>query len=374
MLVEAVRSSAALVDCGSGHTSVIFYSYDSATATARQHARSSIKQADGGNIPLTDVLLPSMEPEQKFAEFISKLKEALAGQEELLRPSILYVGATGGVRAAFESGKINEATVEAFRLALLTAFQEVPVVRFEVLPGKQEAALELSAAQIIWGAKSAAIFPSSQSQPLKSLSSASAPAASRPIGLFSGGGQSMQLGRVGQDPLSFPFSTFTAELEERDGAAADAWQDPVKWGRFTQSLTDKVAAEAARQEPFEGCYVGTSMNHRAALYCGLAETPLSAARAVEQLQAALPQLMEQKGPLYDKMMSTPHAPSYPLCRISAMHTFRLATVLRLMFAPQAQLYFAAKGAVAEGAEGEMPMDCEWTLGAFVREAAAAAAE
>jgi len=372
VLVEVVRSSAVLVDCGSGHTSVIFYSYDSATATARQHARSSIKQADGGNIPLTDVLLPSMEPEKKFAEFISKLKGALAGQEELLRPSILYVGATGGVRAAFESGKINEATVEAFRLALLTAFQEVPVVRFEVLPGKLEAALELEAAQIIWGAKSAALFPSSQ--PLKSLSSASAPAASRPIGLFSGGGQSMQLGRVGHDPLSFPFSTFTAELEERDGAAADAWQDPVKWGRFTQSLTDKVAAEAARLAPFEGCYVGTSMNHRAALYCGLAETPLSAAKAVEQLQAALPQLMEQKGPLYDKMMRTPHALSYPLCRISAMHTFRLATVLRVMFDPQAQLYFAAKGAVAEGAEGEgeMPMDCEWTLGAFVREAAAAA--
>ena len=42
------------------------------------------------------------------------------------------------------------------------------------------------------------------------------------IGLFSGGGKSMQLGRRGE-AQSFPFSTFPAYLEERQGAAADAW-------------------------------------------------------------------------------------------------------------------------------------------------------
>ena len=47
-----------------------------------------------------------------------------------------------------------------------------------------------------------------------------------------------------------------------------------------------------------------------------------------------------------------------------MHTFRLAAVLEIMFASDAQLYFAKDGKDAAG----NPLDCEWTVGAFVEEA------
>lgn len=92
------------------------------------------------------------------------------------------------------------------------------VVKFAVLTGEQEATWEFEAAQLIWGSKALAMFPAAAE---------SAPE----VGLFSGGGKSMQLGRRGS-ALSFPFSTFPAELEERQGAAPDAWLDPAKWDRF----------------------------------------------------------------------------------------------------------------------------------------------
>jgi len=63
---------------------------------------------------------------------------------------------------------------------------------------------EHDAAQIIWGGDSAkTIFPAAGANP--------------EVGLFSGGGKSMQIGRKGS-ALSFPFSTFPKELEERQGA------------------------------------------------------------------------------------------------------------------------------------------------------------
>ena len=61
------------------------------------------------------------------------------------------------------------------------------------------------------------------------------------------------------------------------------------------------------------------------------------------------------------MMATakPGSP-YPLARITAMHTFRLLTVLKIMFAPEAQFYFARNGHDDLG----NAIDCEWTVGAF----------
>ena len=73
--------------------------------------------------------------------------------------------------------------------------------------------------------------------------------------------------------------------------------------------------------------------------------------------------------MHERMMATKMGgPTYPLARISAMHTYRLATVLELMFEPEAKLFFARNALDANG----QPIDCEWTVGAFVREAAALA--
>ena len=176
----------------------------------------------------------------------------------------------------------------------------------------------------------------------------------------------MQLGRQGS-AISFPFSTFPVELEERQGAAPDAWLDPVKWDRFANELVAKVQKTAAGHEQFEGCFVGTAMNHRAAKYTEIAEMPITAAAAAKALRGALAQYRSQDGELYDRMM-VKAKPSYPLARITAMHTYRLATVLELMFAPDAQFYFAAHGVDASGGK----IDCEWTVGAFADNAAAAA--
>ena len=75
----------------------------------------------------------------------------------------------------------------------------------------------------------------------------------------------MQLGRK-ESCLSFPFSTFPKELEERQGAHPDAWLDPEKWDRFENALREKIKTEAKFRSPFGGRFVGTAMNHRAAKY------------------------------------------------------------------------------------------------------------
>lgn len=103
------------------------------------------------------------------------------------------------------------------------------LVKFAVLEGAQEATWEYDAAQLIWGADASKMFPAA------AAFGDTAPE----IGLFSGGGKSMQLGRRGA-ALSFPFSTFPAELEERKGAAPDAWLDPVKWDRCFADVRERA--------------------------------------------------------------------------------------------------------------------------------------
>ena len=68
------------------------------------------------------------------------------------------------------------------------------------------------------------------------------------------------------------------------------------------------------------------------MYSGISERPITAGAAVAVLRASLPQFIGRKGALYDKMMAThTWGSSYPLERITAMHTFRLMTVLEAMF-------------------------------------------
>jgi hypothetical protein len=98
--------------------------------------------------------------------------------------------------------------------------------------------------------------------------------------------------------------------------------------------------------------------------------PISAAATVAALRASLVQFRSQEGPLNDRMMETATPGSnYPLARIAAMHTFRLATVLDVLFAPEAQMFFARNGKDVAG----QTIDCEWTVGAFVAEAKASRA-
>ena len=284
----------------------------------------------------------------RLNEFIRNLKGVLQEKQLLGAPiDSLFIGATGGMREKITQGQMGEAEVAIIRSGFQQSFSEaVHLIQFEVLTGAQEATWEHTAAQVIWGSSAKTMFPNA------------APGVT--IGLFSGGGKSMQLGRQGS-AISFPFSTFPAELEERQGAAPDAWLDPPKWARFAGELLAKVQAAAAEHEKFKGCFVGTAMNHRAARYAEIAERPITAAAAAQVLRAALLQYRSQKGELHERMMATSSPGSnYPLARITAMHSYRLATVLELMFAPDAQFYFVANGADESGGQ----IDCEWTVGAF----------
>jgi hypothetical protein len=336
-----------------------------------------------------------------------------------LRYTSLYIGATGGVREKMTQGQMGDLELDQMRTGFERAFASdgasdfMATVKFEgrsspliclplslplpatrnampflaspchaipyhtiplevhhvrrptlvhgspphpvVLSGAQEATWEHEAAEIIWD-ESHKFFPAA-------AAAADAAGELAPhVGLFSGGGKSMQLARRGS-ALSFPFSTFPAELEERQGAAPDAWLDPAKWDRFAEELLAKVKASAAEHELFDGCFVGTAMNHRAARYTEIDEQPITAGEAVAALRASLRQFRAQEGALYERMMRD-HRPgsSYPLARITAMHTFRLATVLENLFSPDACFFFAKNGTDCTG----HPIDCEWTVGDGLR--------
>jgi hypothetical protein len=113
------------------------------------------------------------------------------------------------------------------------------------------------------------------------------------------------------------------------------------------------------------------MNHRAAKYTEIDERPIRAGDAVKALRESLPLFKARTGPLYDKMMATRSPGStYPMARITAMHTLRLLTVLENMFHPDAQMYFSKNGRDVDGNE----IECEWTVGAMVEEAKEMAAQ
>ena len=66
----------------------------------------------------------------------------------------------------------------------------------------------------------------------------------------------------------------------------------------------KIEKEAAQQPaPFDGCFVGTAMNHRAAMFTEIAERPITAAAAVTALRAGLAQFRARSGELYERMMA-----------------------------------------------------------------------
>ena len=82
-----------------------------------QRGRAWLKHTDGGNLPLTDIIPSSAGGAfvgtaltERLSEFISNLEGVLqANQLENWNPSILFVGATGGVRGAMEKGDLSDA-------------------------------------------------------------------------------------------------------------------------------------------------------------------------------------------------------------------------------------------------------------------------
>ena len=158
-----------IVDCGSGHTAVTCYSHTAAAAAAtikQTDKKWLVHLTDKGNLPLTDVI-PGSAGEAfqsttllgRLDEFMDSLEFSLT-QMEIFSRDILFVGATGGVRAAMEEGRLSELDIDAINEAFVARFSSsFTVVRFEALSGSKEAVWEHAAAQTIWGGQSNTMFP-----------------------------------------------------------------------------------------------------------------------------------------------------------------------------------------------------------------------
>ena len=173
------RRSGMLLDCGSGHTSILWYGLTNDKRPIRQLRRSKLKLPTGGNFKLTDIFIgdPTAR-DQRIAVFGSALvAEIDEATPTTGQPLVVYVGATGGLREQLELGTVTNEDVEYLRAQLVN---QIPQLVLAVVSGEQEASWELSAAHAIYQPLAGTMFPSI-SPPVE-------------FGLFSGGGSSMQGG------------------------------------------------------------------------------------------------------------------------------------------------------------------------------------
>ena len=201
------------LDCGSGHTSILWYELPSPRQRIRQLRRSKLKIAGGGSFKITDVfsapvrvdlceLGPEFARQAAMAAMADSFAAALhaeiadAAAAGIRAPALVIVGATGGLRNMLSDGHISMASVAEFERALLVGMQGVHV-KFEVVSGEQEADWELAAALLIYGPRQPIMFPEGAAG----------------FGLFSGGGSSVQVQASAGPPLSFAFSTWCEEVD-----------------------------------------------------------------------------------------------------------------------------------------------------------------
>jgi hypothetical protein len=353
--------SGIMLDCGSGHTSVLWYGLTEGELPIRQLRRSKLKLPGGGNFKITDVFTNStvslVESGKSFAAALRAEIGEATEKGTIPAPAIIYVGATGGLREGLDKGTIQESSLIEFRSALLGGLPKNSSL--VVITGEEEAAWELAAANIIYGPSIETMFPNTTEQ----------------FGLFSGGGSSMQVQASSGVPYSWPFSTWCEEfgLDEEKGAATDAWLDGAKWGLWEASLLAKLdnAVSSFEKRKFTGCFVITAMNHVAATAAGFAEIPITAAGAIKRLRAALTQFKRGVGEPFQGFVDGKHAvhptvyawycsmPPHHLARVGAMHICRLAHVLEKLFEPEARLFAPPATNVSGGR-----LDCEWTLEAY----------
>jgi len=357
-----------VVDCGSGHASVLWYE-STPEGGAKQIRRSRLHADADKPFKLAMLLIADAVAarEQLCLGIEAEIAAATGADQEkpLQHPSLLFVGATGGLREALLSGTVPVGAVDDLRSALEGRFSpSLARVRLVCLTGEQEALWEACAARSIWR-DGARMFPGG--------------AAAR-FGLFSGGGQSMQV-QV-DEPRSWPFSTWCDAMDEAQGASADAWRDDAMWCEWEANLLEQVrrAAPATPAELLGGAFVLTAMNEVACKAAGLSETPIVAAEAVVVLREALALFRRPeaetgvsasavgghaehsaRAAAVAAFLDARRHYKYNVARVTAMHLCRLAIVLEHLFAGGAQLFAPdPKGSAAH---------CEWALGAFEDEAA-----
>lgn len=340
-----------VLDCGSGHASIFWYETKEGSVKQRRRSRLSYNDAQ---YKLAEELIDDDGLPERIQLAIGALRSEInlvAALGEIAPPTLLFVGATGGVREALADGRMTSQAVNEFSRAIEGAFiATIPHVRVTVLTGEQEATWELGAARAIWGARGAIMFDD-------------APDAAR-FGLFSGGGQSMQIGMEGV-VRSFPFSTWSVHMDEKKGAHFEAWRDPAIWSAWEEALIAAIEEEKARlDKPLRGCFVLSAMNERAAEAAGFSQTPITAAQAITRLRTTLGAFIAGTGDAFHTYLDERKHYKYNVARVTAMHLSRLAHVLEAIFEPDARVY----------APGRSDVHCEWAVGAFVDEVGRVSAE
>ena len=300
---SAKSSSVGMVlDCGSGHTSILWYS-SGADGHVRQLRRSKLKLPEGGNYKLTDAFEKgtAWENAAAFADaLLAEIADARATAGIAQQPDLVFVGATGGLRNMVGDGQVTLASVREFEASLLSRLaRSARTVKFSIITGEEEAAWELAAAHLIYSEARGAMFPGTEFRERGSGG----------FGIFSGGGSSMQVQEATGAPLSFPFSTWCgAEMDEALGADTSAWKDRVKWDKWETMLLAKVAAaKASLGQPLRGCFLLTAMCHVAASAAGFAESPTTAAAAIRKLNDALNQFRAGSGEPYASFVAGEHS-------------------------------------------------------------------
>lgn len=321
-----------VVDCGSGHASVFWYTAE-ATGTIRQVRRSRL-QVSGSKtqFKLADELSNSGS---KLEDAISRTCDLLVAEMETaaaeaasgLTPSVLFVGATGGLREALATGDVQMSALELLTTRLQSRFTHIERVRFLCLSGEQEAAWELAAARAIWGAGARDMFSA-----VDSAGEALNPRVAS-FGLFSGGGQSMQLaGMVANlESLSWPFSTWSDAMDERKGAAQEAWREAGgPWATWEAELLKNIAAEKVRLAaawPLRGCCVLTAMNEVAAKAAGFGEASIDVGTAVTKCRSTLADFRSGTGEAFGAFIEKRKHYKYNVARCASSDGMQASQIL-----------------------------------------------
>lgn len=309
-----------VVDCGSGHASVLWYRGEPSPEGVRQCRRSRLQVAGSkGQFKLADELAGGDSPDavtfniERACDLLEAEILAASSDDGLPTPTILFVGATGGLRDALATGSVERDALERFDAAMKARFAHIERVRTLCLSGAQEAAWELAAAREIWGREAVTMFPDAEAN-----------GQYHGFGLFSGGGQSMQCsadqldGIAGEGGcLSWPFSTWSAEMDDGQGAPQEAWRDPVIWGRWEADLSARVNEERARlgtAAPLCGSFVLAAMNEVAAKASGFAEQPISAMAAAAKCRETMAAFHMGKGAAFDTFIETRKHYKYNVAR------------------------------------------------------------
>ena len=182
---DAGGRAAFVADCGSGYTRLYRFRMRGSVPAIDEKLRlgklaTALADESGRSSYVKELAALVAKSEASTVQQPSWWPLGGGGDASPALPIIL--GATGGVREAIDTGKVTAKDVAAFRAALLEEFGPDRRVAFRLLPGEEEAALELSAARFVAGAVIPRLNPGLAD-----------PESAAQVGVFSAGGMSAQV-------------------------------------------------------------------------------------------------------------------------------------------------------------------------------------